>query len=227
MIAVGYVRVSKIEKDQRGVSINAQEKNIRIYCQLNNLTLRNVLKDEGESGKDLKRDGMRQLVQLVEKKSIQAVVVYKLDRLSRKVVDTLNLIEKFERHSVSFHSITEKIDTTTAIGRFFVTVIAAIAQIERDLISERTKAALQFKRSRGDVAGGIPYGYKATGKGKKAKLIKDNEEFQILEEILQSHEDGVSYNMIASQLNSRNVLTRCGGQWYPQTIKSIVVHSRI
>ena len=225
MIAIGYIRVSKIEENQQGVSLDAQERNINIYCQLNNLILQSILRDEGESGKDLKREGVRQLIQLVEEKKIQAVIVYKLDRLSRRVIDTLNLIEKFEEHGVSFHSITEKIDTTTAIGRFFVTVLAAIAQIERDLISERTKAALQFKKLRGDRVGGVPYGYKAIGKIRKSKIIKDEDEYKILNIILHAHQSGKSYNSIADNLNQQGVLSRCRGKWYAQTIKSIILHS--
>lgn len=225
MNAVGYVRVSKIEEGQPGVSMDAQERNIGIYCQLNNLMLDHVIRDAGESGKNLKRDGVQQLIKLVEGGNIQAIIVYKLDRLSRRVIDTLNLIEKFEKHKVSFHSITEKIDTTTAIGRFFVTVLAAIAQIERDLISERTKTALQFKRSRGDLAGGVPYGYKAIGKKKEAKLVRCDSEFGILKLILNLHLKHFSYNGIASYLNRESIKSRCGGKWYAQTVKSIILHS--
>lgn len=225
MIAIGYIRVSKIEEDQRGISLEAQERSIKIYCELNNLTLQTILKDEGESGKDLKREGMQELIKLVEKKQVQAIIVYKLDRLSRNVLNTLNLIELFERKDVSFHSITEKIDTTTAIGRFFVTVIAAIAQIERDLISERTKAVLRFKRSKGERVGGISYGYNSVKKKGIAMLQVNEEEMKILKEIKIMRQGGVSYNGIATHLNIKGIKTRGGGLWYAQTIKSILEHS--
>ncbi len=93
----------------------------------------------------------------VKGKSIDAVVVYKLDRLSRKVIDTLTLIDTIEKAGVTFHSLNEKIDTSTAMGRFFLNITESLAQMERDLISERTKDALQMKTANNERAGQIPF----------------------------------------------------------------------
>jgi len=225
MSYVGYIRVSTDEQAKTGISLEAQESKIRGYAQLNDLDLLKVIRDEGESGKDLKREGIQEIIWLVKDKKIDGIIVYKIDRLSRKVIDTLNLIEQFDKNGVAFHSITERIDTKTATGRFFITILSALAQMERDLISERTKGALNYKRSQGGLAGGVPYGYNSSGKKKTAILIKKDTEQKILKVIIQAHFVGRSYNWIANELNRQGIPSRCNGKWYPQTVKSVIQHA--
>ncbi len=225
MSYVGYIRVSTAEQAKTGVSLDAQESKIRGYAQLNDFILSKVIRDEGESGKDLNRAGIQELIWLVKDKKIDGIIVYKIDRLSRKVIDTLNLIEQFDKHGVAFHSITERIDTKTAAGRFFITILSALAQMERDLISERTKVALNYKRSQGGLAGGVPYGYRSSGKKEKSILIKDERENKTLEVILQAKKQGKSLNWISRELNKSGIPSRCNGKWYPQTVKSVIQHS--
>ena len=226
MSFIGYIRVSTDEQARSGISLDLQESKIRDYTKLNDLELSKVIRDEGESGKDLKRPGMEEVINLVNGRKIEGIIVYKLDRLSRKVIDTLNLIEQFDRHGVAFHSITERIDTKTAMGKFFITILSALAQMERDMISERTKGALNYKRSQGGLAGGIPYGFTSKGKKKEARLTKDDTEQKILKTILDTHAAGGSYNKIANELNRQEISTRSNGKWYPQTIKSIILHTQ-
>ena len=226
MSFVGYIRVSTDEQVKSGISLDVQDSKIRDYAKLNDFDLSKVIHDEGESGKDLKRPGMEEVIQLVISRKIDGIIVYKLDRLSRKVIDTLNLIEQFDRHGIAFHSITEHIDTKTAMGKFFITILSALAQMERDMISERTKTALNYKRSKGGLAGGIPYGYTSKGEKKESVLIKDDMEQKILRTILEAHNAGGSYNKIANELNRQGIPSRCNGKWYPQTIKSIILHTQ-
>lgn len=88
-------------------------------------------------------------------------MVHSLSRLARSTRDAIGIAEALGAAGADLVSITEKIDTTTGMGRFFFTTIAALAQLERDQISERTKAALAHKRAKGErVSGRIPYGYK-------------------------------------------------------------------
>ena len=109
---------------------------------MNDLELAEILEDAGKSGKDLNREGMQALMDRIKGHSIDAVVVYKLDRLSRRVRDTLSLMDLIEKRSVAFHSITEKIDTKTAMGKFFLNIMASMNQWERVLpVSLREKIA--------------------------------------------------------------------------------------
>jgi DNA invertase Pin-like site-specific DNA recombinase len=222
---IGYVRVSTDEQARIGVSLEAQEAKIRDYARLNDLDLSRIIRDEGESGKNLRRPGVLDIISMVKHKEIEGIIVYKLDRLSRKVIDTLNLIEQFDKSGIAFHSITEKIDTKTAAGRFFLTILSALAQMERDLISERTKGALNYKRSKGGCAGNVPYGYRKVGEKKYSMLVIDKDEMPILSEIKKMRQGGVSYNGIATHLNFKDIKTRDGGIWYAETIKSILQHS--
>jgi len=119
---IGYIRVSTTEQAREGISLENQRKKIQTYCELNDLQLIEIIEDGGKSGKNLNREGIQELLTKVKGKSINAVVVYKLDRLSRKVIDTLNLIETFEKAAIAFHSLNEKIDTSTAMGRFFLNI---------------------------------------------------------------------------------------------------------
>src|SRR5664280_2088883 len=159
MKAVGYIRVSTEEQAREGISLDNQKAKIEVYCELNDLNLVKIIEDAGKSGKDLNRDGIQSLLGMIKARAVDAVVVYKLDRLSRRVKDTLTLMDLIEKKSVAFHSITERIDTKSAMGKFFLNIMASMNQWERDTISERTKDALQMKIGKNERAGQIPYGW--------------------------------------------------------------------
>jgi DNA invertase Pin-like site-specific DNA recombinase len=102
------------------------------------------------------------------------------------------------------------------MGRFFFTLIAALAEMERGIIGERTKAALQHKKRNGDVWGPIPYGYKRN----RNKILPDEKEQTLIQEIDQLRQSETSYSEIARRLNGRGVKTKKGNKWYPQTVKN-------
>jgi len=147
--AIGYIRVSTKEQADTGVSLDNQEYKIKAYSELKDLDLIEIIREKGKSGKDLKRAGVDKIIRMIENKEIDALVVYKLDRLTRKTKDLLYLVEDvFNKNNVAFYSLNENIDTTTAQGKFFLTIMGAMAQMERDLISERTSDALQTLKVR-------------------------------------------------------------------------------
>ncbi len=143
MKTIGYIRVSTDEQAREGISLESQKAKITAYCELNDLELVGIIEDAGKSGKDLNREGIQSLITEIKARRIDAVVVYKLDRLSRRVRDTLSLMDIIEKKNIAFHSITERIDTKSAMGKFFLNIMASMNQWERDTISERTKDALQ------------------------------------------------------------------------------------
>lgn len=214
--AVGYVRVSTSEQVIEGISLDNQRAKIEAYCALNDLELTEIITDAGKSGKNLNRDGVQELLSKVRGKRIDAAVVYKLDRLSRKVLDTLTLIEAFEKFGITFHSLNEKIDTGTAMGRFFLNITASLAQMERDLISERTKDALQMKIANNERAGQVPYGWKLAEDGNT--LLPVPEEQAVITSIKQLHALGMGYRAICRELEA---IGR-GRKWHPQTVKNIL-----
>lgn len=147
--AIGYIRVSTSEQADKGISLANQKHKIEAYATVKDLDLVGIISDKGVSGKDLNRVGIVEITRLINDGKIDAVVVYKLDRLTRKTKDLLYLFEDlFNKKNISFYSLNENIDTTTAMGNFFLTLMGAMGQMERDLISERTSDALQELKRR-------------------------------------------------------------------------------
>jgi len=219
MNAIGYIRVSTEGQAKEGISLESQTAKIQAYCRLHDMFLADIIEDAGKSGKDLNREGVQAIIERVKGHQINAVIVYKLDRLSRRVLDTLNLIELMKRHKVVFHSITDNIDTKTAMGKFFLNIMASLAQMERDLISERTKDALRHKISRNERAGQIPYGWRLTEDGKT--LVMNIEEQKTIRFIKGLRAKGYNYSAICRELTKQGHQP-LGSYWYAQSVKNIL-----
>jgi site-specific DNA recombinase len=189
MNAIGYCRVSTEDQAREGVSLDNQETKIRAYADLNGMELLDIIRDEGVSGKSMDRPGTNRISQLIESGEIGAVIVYKLDRLSRKTIDILNTLDAWEKKDIAFHSIMDKIDTKTAAGKFLLTILSALAQMERDLISERTIDALSHKKRNGEFMGRIPYGFKVNG----SHLIEDPDEIKVIQKAKRMKREGKTY----------------------------------
>ena len=219
MNAIGYVRVSTDEQAREGVSLENQKEKIAAYCGLNDLVLAEIIEDAGKSAKSLNRDGMRRLLSLVKRREISAVIVYKLDRLSRSVKDTITLIETFEKHHTAFHSVQDRIDTRSATGRFFLNIMSSLAQMERELIGERTRDALSLKIIKGERVGQVPYGYELAADGRT--LIENAREQEAVALIEELHRNGRTYRAICRELEARGYEPKAGA-WHPQKVKNIL-----
>jgi DNA invertase Pin-like site-specific DNA recombinase len=195
--AVGYIRVSTEDQAREGISLDAQKAKIEAYAAISSLELLEIIRDEGASGKSLDREGIARLLELVDAGEVVAVIVYKLDRLSRKTLDTLSLIESFESKGIAFHSITEKVDTKSATGRFFLTIISALAQMERDLIAERTKDALSQKKKKGEWTGRVPFGFRLENN----RLVEDPEQIKVIQKAKRLRRSGRSLREISRALS--------------------------
>lgn len=219
MKAIGYVRVSTEEQAREGISLDNQKAKIEAYCELNDLELVETIEDAGKSGKDLNREGIQSLLARIKARQIDAVVVYKLDRLSRRVKDTLTLMDLIEKKSVAFHSITEKIDTKSAMGKFFLNIMASMNQWERDTISERTRDALHHKIERNERAGQIPYGWTLAKDGKT--LMENPLEQEAIGLIRDLYKKGYNYSAICRELTKEGY-GPIGKQWHAQSVKNII-----
>lgn len=198
MKAIGYIRVSTDEQAREGISLENQRVKIETYCALNDLELVEIIEDAAKSGKDMNREGVTRLVDLVRSRRIDAVVVYKLDRLSRRVKDTLTIMDAIDKKNIAFHSIMEKIDTETATGRFFLNIVASMAQWERDTIAERTKDALRLKIVKHERAGQVPYGWTLMDDGKT--LLQKEDEQNVVTLVHNLNEKGYSLRAICREL---------------------------
>lgn len=216
--AIGYIRVSTDEQAKEGVSLENQEEKIRSYCDLKDFELLEIVEDAGISAKNLRRPGAQKVIEMAQKKMVDAVVVYKLDRMFRSTVDALETTKQFDKWGVSFHSIAENLDTKSAMGKFFFTLTAALAEMEREIIGERTRDVLQRKKANGEVYGHVPFGYKRF----KGKLLANEAEQKVIQTVLDLRDKGFNYSRISRELNRLGFKTKKGNQWHPQTVKNVI-----
>ncbi len=222
MKAVGYIRVSTEQQVQEGVSLESQKAKIEAYCSLKEMNLIEIIEDAGVSAKNLKREGMKRILDICKKKKCDAVIVLKLDRMFRSTIDALQTTKLFSKHGVAFHSIQETIDTDSAMGKFFFSLLSSIAELERNTISDRTKQALEYKRLNGEKTGGyVPFGFDLDSCG--ISLIPNKVEQKTITFMQDLKEQGLSLRGICSQLEQNHIKTKQGKSvWLPNTVSRIL-----
>jgi DNA invertase Pin-like site-specific DNA recombinase len=156
MIAIGYVRVSTDRQAEQGVSLEAQEAKIRAMATVQGADLIDVVVDPGESAKSMNRPGIQRILSMIEGGEVQAVIIAKLDRLTRSVKDLCGLLELFENRGVAMISVAESLDTSSAAGGLVITIMGAVSQWEREAIGERTRVAVGYKARNMKAIGQYP-----------------------------------------------------------------------
>lgn len=221
MKAIGYVRVSTDGQAADGVSLDAQKARIAAWANANGYTLAAVYVDAGLSGKRAdNRPGLQDALADVGRTG-GALVVYSLSRLARSTRDAIGIAERLDRAGADLVSLTERIDTTTAAGKMVFRMLAVLAEFERDLVSERTAAALAHKAQRGERIGEIPFGYTLGPDG--SAMVRDEAEQAVIADIRTLRADGWTYRAIAAELTRRGVLTKKGNaKWTHQSVASIL-----
>jgi DNA invertase Pin-like site-specific DNA recombinase len=206
-VVVGYVRVSTAEQADSGLGIAAQEEAIRAECERRGWTLRAVYADAGVSGKSLDREGVQEALHSVESGQAGAIVVSKLDRLSRSLLDFAGLMARAQARGWNLVALDLGIDLSTPAGEFMASVMASAAQWERRIIGARTRDALAVKAAEG------------TKLGRPAVLDPE-----VVTEIVEAHRGGAGWSQIARSLNDHAVKTAHGGsKWYPSTVRAVVL----
>lgn len=195
-----YLRVSTEAQADEGYSLAAQAEKLEAYCRMKGIAQFERYVDGGFSGSNLTRPAITQLVEEIRAGSVERVVVYKLDRLSRSQKDTLYLIEDvFLPHGVDFVSINENIDTGSPYGRAMIGILSAFAQLERENIFLRTRMGMVERVKQGYWPGGgkIPFGYDYdAAKG----ILVPNSDAEIVREIYTRYLEGQSTGRIAREL---------------------------
>ena len=227
--AIGYIRVSTDEQAREGVSLDAQEATLKAYCTMRGLELVELVIDAGVSaGKPLhKRQGGQRVLDAVASGEAQAVVAYKLDRLFRDCADCLAVVRGWNAKGIALHLVDmggQTIDTSTAMGRFFLTVMAGAAELERNLIGERTKAALAHLRAQGVRIGPPALGMVATQEtdehGRRLLAPSESEQATV-ERIISLKAQGRTLREIAGQLTAEGRKTKRGGDWHASTVRLV------
>jgi site-specific DNA recombinase len=215
--AICYIRVSTEQQADEGVSLAAQRAKINLWCELNDCELVAIYEDAGISGKTIEKRPQLQAA-LAEMKKGMTLVVYSLSRMSRTTEHCISITNELKAKGGNLVSITEKLDTSSAMGEFFFTVMAALGQMERKLTGERTKAALAHKKAMGEKYAPVPFGYKEI----EGRLEVVKAEAKIVAEINRKRAAGSSMNSIARELNEQGVIGKQGGKWYASTVSCIL-----
>ena len=177
-----YVRVSTPEQKIDGYGLDVQKKRLLEYIEQNKglklVTKKEWFFQDVHTGSELNRDGLNELRELVRSKKIDAVLVWKIDRLSRSLKHLINLFEEMQENDVSFISVQENIDFKGPIGKLIFQIFGAIAQFEREPIKGRTKLGKIASAELGNYTGAhVPFGYEAvknaSGKGRRLVIIEE------------------------------------------------------
>ena len=244
-----YVRVSTTQQIDRD-SLKTQEERLRQYCKAHNYEIykNKVYKDEGISAKDTKRPAFEELMRDIEAGKIQAVIVTRLDRITRSLKDLINLMEFLQKHDVKLISLTENIDTTGPMGRFILNLLGSIAQLEREIDSERVAADMYHRALSGKWTGGVvPLGYTTKGKlirefiekdmkedealreankiaPEKGKLYVVKEEAKLVKKIYELYLEFKSLRKVTHELNKQGIKTPYGETWAASSIRRILTN---
>jgi site-specific DNA recombinase len=209
-----YIRVSTEEQAQEGYSIASQKQKLTDFAKIQDWSIHDYYIDDGYSAKDLKRPAIQRLIQDCQKGLFDVVLVYKLDRLVRSVRDLDYLMQLFDRNKIKFKSATEVFDTTTAMGRFFITLVAAIAQWERETTAERVFMNMKHKVAEGERPGAAPpFGYDLIN----GKLVINEEEAKWVRFIFENYKKK-GKTAIAAELNKRGIRTKKGNYWQGEVV---------
>ena len=212
MDVIGYARVSTDEQARSGLGLEAQRRAIRAAVNREGWHLAGLVVDEGQSAKSLDRPGLLEAVERVARGEAQALVVAKLDRLTRSLVGLADLLEWGERVGVGIVALDLSLDTSTSSGRLLARVMASVGEWEREQISERTRAAADVRRTAGQRMGRAG--------------VRDSRP-DLAERIKRERVDGGTWQAIADGLNDDGVPTiRGGALWRVSAVQSAAGYVR-
>lgn len=217
-----YIRVSTEDQVREGYSLDVQREYLVNHAKQQNYDIYDVYADEGISAGTTDRPALQKLLKDAKQRKFDLVLVYKIDRFSRRLSDLLSLVEQLESYGVGFKSATEPFDTTTSAGKLLFQQLGSFAEFERNRHAERVFPGMVKSVQAGNWHGSknCPTGY-TYNKGKK--LLEINErEAKIVQLIYKLYLEGKNTTEIADYLNSSKHETRVGRYFYPKYIRDIL-----
>jgi site-specific DNA recombinase len=213
-----YTRVSTEDQAKEGFSLDAQKERLRMYCKAQAFEVVAEYVDDGHSGRSTNRPAYQRM--MAAKETWDSILVVKMDRIHRNSRNFMDMMDDLNKWGKGFASMTENLDTTTAMGRFVMDIIQRIAQLESEQIGERVYMGMHQKAATvgGMMGGGHPYGYEI----QDGKLIVIPDEAKVVKEIFEKYLEGMSTGKIVKMLTERKVPTKRGARWDAATIASIL-----
>jgi site-specific DNA recombinase len=219
---VAYVRCSTIEQATEGMSLPAQEAKIRAWAEAVGAEVVDVITDGGVSGSLSldRRPGGRVIADIMSnpRPGIDAIAVMRLDRLGRDAAETLGLLKKFTKGPVGLVSVSDRLDLGSPQGRAMAAMVCVFAELERGLVSQRVKDALQELRRQGRVYGNPPFGWDRRGDF----LIRNRREQATLAHMRRLYDSGMTYTEVGKQLQRERRKSKKGGQWRYETVRGVM-----
>ncbi|QQE80878.1 recombinase family protein [Alicyclobacillus sp. SO9] len=221
MKAALYTRVSTDMQAEEGFSLDAQLSRLRAYCESQGWDIYDIYTDDGESAKNTQREALQRLRTHMHEQRFDVVLVYKLDRLTRNIVDLHLLIQEFEKYGVGFKSATEVFDTTTAMGRLFITIVGALAQWERENLAERTRMGQSQMVQDGKRPGAnAPFGYRY----EDGRLVLNEPAARVVKNIFSRYLSGDGLSKILLWLNdpTNPQVAPVSGRWTQNVLRYVL-----
>jgi site-specific DNA recombinase len=226
-----YARVSTEEQAEHGYSIDAQLDTLRTYCQIHQKTIVGEYVDRGVSGKSIEgRFQLQRLLRDAERGEFDEVLVWKINRISRRMVDLMKIIEILDKHKISFRSFSENFETETAMGKFALQMLGAVGELERNTIVDNVKMGMKQRARMGQWNGGRVLGYRSSQVIHGQRHRKDStleivpEEASIVRKIFELYATGKGLKAIANQLNHEGYKTKRGNAFSTDSIKQIITN---
>lgn len=216
--AATYCRVSTEEQSKEGFSLASQTAKLRAYCLARGWEVTGEYVDAGVSGRTPNRPAYQQM--LSESDKWDTIVVIKMDRVHRNSRAMMDLMDWLDKHGKDFASLSESLDSSTAMGRFVCDIIARIAQLESEQIGERVSWGMSQKADEGSGTLGFkaPLGYDWDD----GELLVNPHERPIVQRIFTEFRQGRTAHAIATSLQADGIPTKKGGKWARQTISKML-----
>lgn len=212
-----YTRVSTEDQAKEGFSLDAQIERLRSYCEARGWEIFREYVDEGYSGRKVNRPAYQQMIEEIE--NWDALLVLKMDRIHRNSRNFMEMMDTLRKHDKEFVSMTESLDTSTAMGRFVMDIIQRIAQLESEQIGERVYMGMQQKASMGGILGfNAPFGYRF--ENEKLEIVE--KEARIVRQIFNQYRDGHTLREIVRFLNSNGIRTKKNNRWSIWAVRRIL-----
>lgn len=212
-LALLYARVSTQLQVNDGVSLDVQERQLQQAAELAGFTDIELVREEGRSGKSISgRPALTETLKRLDAGEAQALFVTRIDRLARSTQDFLSIVDRANKNGWRLVMLDLNLDTSSYQGRFVVTIMSALAEMERGIIAERQRDVHKDRRARG-----IVWGVDMGPKNKTPEEIKQR--------VLSERASGASFKTIADGLNRDGVPTQNQRKWYPTTVKNLLEQS--